>query len=94
MRLTMNETAPLTLRIKDKLNKGLPLNEEEVMGLAALKGPDLFDLFSIANRLRAKLGNTVEFCAITKAKSGSCPEDCREKSGKRPADDTGCGTKL
>lgn len=73
----MKGNAPITPRIKDKLNKELPLDEEEVMELAALNGPDLFDLFSIANRLRAKRGNTVELCAITNAKSGRCPEDCR-----------------
>ncbi|KKG08304.1 biotin synthase BioB [Methanosarcina sp. 2.H.A.1B.4] len=73
----MKEIATMPPRIRDKLNKGIPLDEEEIMEFAVLTGPDLFDFFTIANRLRAKLGNNVDLCAITNAKSGRCPENCR-----------------
>lgn len=73
----MEETARIIPTIRDKFDKGLPIEEEEFMKLAALTGPDLFDLFSISNRLRSKLGNTVDLCTITNAKSGRCPEDCK-----------------
>lgn len=72
----MGETASIIHLIKEKLNEKRPLAAEEVRELAALTGPDLFDLFALANRLRAEKGDEVELCAITNAKSGGCPEDC------------------
>lgn len=54
------------------------LTKEEALELTKLKGADLIDLFSIANRTREKYcGNKIETCTITNAKSGKCEEDCK-----------------
>ncbi|MCB9533816.1 MAG: biotin synthase BioB [Myxococcales bacterium] len=45
--------------------------------LETLEGPDLWDLFSTANRVRhERVGDEVHLCGIINAKSGHCPEDC------------------
>jgi biotin synthase len=63
--------------IKEKLLAGGHIKQEEACGLASLEGPDLFDFFGMANRLREKrFGRQVSLCAIINAKSGKCPEDC------------------
>ncbi len=35
------------------------------------------ELFSLANNVRAKLGNRVDLCSIVNAKCGLCPEGCK-----------------
>ena len=54
------------------------ITKEEALNLVNLKGADLIDLFSVANRVREKYcGNKIETCTITNAKSGKCSEDCK-----------------
>jgi len=62
--------------IRQKLERNIPITREDVLGLAALEGPDLMDLFALANRVRARLGDVVDLCSITNAKCGLCSEDC------------------
>ncbi len=51
---------------------------EEAMELTEIKGTELMDLFSTANKIRAKeCGNSIEVCTITNAKSGKCSENCK-----------------
>lgn len=61
----------------DKVLNGEALSKSEALQITAIKGSDLFDLFSSANRIREHFkGNSVELCAIVNAKSGACSEDC------------------
>lgn len=65
------------------------LSKSDALQIVAIKGSDLFDLFSSANRIREKFkGNSVELCAIVNAKSGACSEDCSycAQSAKSKAD--------
>ena len=51
---------------------------EEALSLLKTKGPEMYDLFFRANRVRlAHRGDTVNLCGIVNAKSGMCTEDCK-----------------
>jgi biotin synthase len=53
------------------------LTREEALTLTAVSGPDVFELFSHANRIRERFrGEKADPCSIISAKTGACPEDC------------------
>ncbi len=53
------------------------IDKKTALSMSERKGTDLYDLFSLANRVRDKFrGNKVDLCSIVNAKSGSCSEDC------------------
>jgi biotin synthase len=61
----------------DKVLNNSALSKSDALQITAIKGSDLFDLFSSANRIREYFkGNSIELCAIVNAKSGACSEDC------------------
>ena len=65
--------APLTERVLE----GGAITPEEARRLLDATGPDTFDLFAGANRIRhAFQGADVHLCSIVNAKSGRCSEDC------------------
>lgn len=63
-------------RMEEKVLSGIALSKEEGLFLSALSGPNLYELFGAANRLRHRRGDFIDLCAIVNAKSGACPEDC------------------
>lgn len=63
--------------IKSKVENGESIDFSEAMALMKLQGHECVELFSLANRVRSKLGNTVDLCSIVNAKCGLCPEDCK-----------------
>jgi len=70
----MNESISQAL---DAVLKNKQLNYATASALAGLTGPDLYDLFAAANRVRETFrGNVVDVCSIVNAKSGACGEDC------------------
>ena len=63
--------------LEEKILKGFSLSREEALSLAEITGPDIFDLFASANKIRQHFkGNIIGLCSIANAKSGACPEDC------------------
>lgn len=61
----------------DKVMGGAPLGRAEALGLSGLAGPDVFELFACANRIRREFrGERADLCSIVSAKTGACPEDC------------------
>ena len=60
-----------------KILGGVPISREDALLIAEISGPDIFNLFASANRIRQHFrDNTVGLCSIINAKSGACPEDC------------------
>ncbi|MEI6856553.1 hypothetical protein [Psychrilyobacter sp.] len=54
------------------------ITPEEALALTKIKGPQLMELFTVANEIREKYcGNKVHTCTISNAKSGKCEEDCK-----------------
>lgn len=54
------------------------ITREEAVELFKVKGTEIMELFSVANKIREKYcGNTIHTCTITNAKSGKCSEDCK-----------------
>jgi biotin synthase len=56
---------------------GCRLDITSAMSLSLVRGPDLWDLFAAAGRIREHFrGSSVDICSIVNAKSGACSEDC------------------
>ncbi len=70
--LTICETTLQAVR-----EKGESINFDEALALMNLQGHECLELFSIANRVRSKLGDKIDLCSIINAKCGQCPEDCK-----------------
>jgi biotin synthase len=63
--------------IVDRVLEGGAVTREEARAMLDAQGPDAFDLFAGANRVRhAFQGADVHLCSIINAKSGRCSEDC------------------
>jgi biotin synthase len=63
--------------ITDTAMDGQGIDHLAASELSRLEGPDLWDLFAAANRVRERFrGNSVDICSIVNAKSGACTEDC------------------
>ncbi|HEY1788349.1 MAG TPA: biotin synthase BioB [Verrucomicrobiae bacterium] len=58
---------------------GDAISREEAMFLFDLEdSADIFDLLSLANRIREKFkGNKIHLCSIVNAKAGACSENCK-----------------
>jgi biotin synthase len=78
----MNNAHDLSFRnwldpITERVLGGGSVTPEEARAMLDARGPDVFDLFAAANRIRAAFqGADVHLCSIVNAKSGSCSEDC------------------
>lgn len=60
-----------------KVNSEIGINKKTALEMSQWKGPKVYDLFGLANRIRDKYrGNKVDLCSIVNARSGACPEDC------------------
>ena len=72
------DTKTLVNTIGERILSGGSILFDEALTLAAAGGErDLGHIYSTANRIRNHFrGNSVDLCAITNAKSGSCSENC------------------
>ena len=63
--------------LAEEIINGSFLSKHDAFSIAEITGPDIFDLFASANKIRHHFrGNTIGLCSIINAKSGACPEDC------------------
>jgi len=74
----MMRTQDIIREAQDRALNGHGLSFEEALAIAGITGyEDLFRLFEAANKVRDKFRkDKVDLCALTNAKSGSCPENC------------------
>lgn len=63
--------------VRKKVENGEGINFEEALPLMDLQGHECMELFSLANKVRSKLGDRIDLCSIINAKCGLCPEDCK-----------------
>ncbi|MDD5006280.1 MAG: biotin synthase BioB [Candidatus Omnitrophica bacterium] len=65
-------------KIEEKVLQEKDLSFDESLALAGItEYEDLFRLFMAANSVKEKFrSDSVDLCALTNAKSGSCPENC------------------
>ena len=57
---------------------GQPISRETALAIAReIRGADLLDLISLANKVRLKFAPDLHSCSIINAKSGKCRENCR-----------------
>jgi len=53
------------------------LDITSAVAMSLVQGPDLWDLFAAAGRVREHFrGSSIDICSIVNAKSGACSEDC------------------
>jgi biotin synthetase len=65
-------------RLEEKVLAGQEVTREEARELGELDGPDLYQLFAAASRIRdLRAGTKVDLCSIVNAKSGACSENCK-----------------
>jgi biotin synthase len=63
--------------LEEKILRGSSISKEEALYITEVSVPDIFDLFSSANKIRNHFrGNKIGLCSIVNAKSGACSEDC------------------
>lgn len=63
--------------LKDKILSGSRITKSDALFITETQKSDIFDLFSVANRIRETFrGTSVDLCSIVNAKSGACTEDC------------------
>jgi biotin synthase len=63
--------------VLERVLEGGTIDRSEALRLLQAMGPDCFDLFAAANRIRHSVhGDKVHLCSIVNAKSGRCSEDC------------------
>ena len=61
-----------------KVLDGAALTREEALALAdEIRGEDILDLVSLANKVRRKFAPEIRPCSIVNAKSGRCEQNCR-----------------
>jgi biotin synthase len=73
----MLKTVPGTDKTENRKKDVESISRQSAIDLSGLKGAEIYDLFTRANRIRDKFrGNKVDLCSIINAKSGACPEDC------------------
>lgn len=63
--------------VSSKVISGEPIDFSEALELMGLQSHECIELFSLANRVRSRLGDRVDLCSIVNAKCGLCPEDCK-----------------
>jgi biotin synthase len=59
------------------LQTGKPISRHLAMELADIKGENVLDLVSLANKVRNRFSPDMHACSILNAKSGMCGENCR-----------------
>jgi biotin synthase len=65
-------------QLGEKVIAGDPITRNEALSLLELNGPDRFELFFWANRIRlACRGSRISLCSIASIRTGRCTEDCR-----------------
>jgi biotin synthase len=65
------------VRLAESVLEGKLLDRSAGMKLLEMQGPDRYDLFYWANRIRERFhGRKIHLCAIVSARQGACPEDC------------------
>ena len=60
-----------------KILDGVELKRELIDKLSELKGEDILDLLSLANKVKNKFSSDTHVCTIMNVKSGMCSEDCK-----------------
>jgi biotin synthase len=66
------------MAIYEKSLNGEAITREEALELAKLKGEDILDLVSLANKVRKyHFSSSTHICTILNTKSGRCSENCK-----------------
>lgn len=60
-----------------KIFEGKELSKELIENLSEIKGEDVLDLISLANKVKNKYAEPMHVCTIMNVKSGMCNEDCK-----------------